>query len=67
MKIMIEITTDNTVFEDEGKGPEVARILRHLAGHVWGWSERHFEAAAPGPIDINGHSVGVVVTTESDD
>ena len=51
----LEIETDNVAFAGADKGPELARILRHVAGIV----EQDGRAADRRRVlDINGNSVG---------
>lgn len=48
----LEIDTGNAAFEDEGKGYEIARILRDLAAKVE-------NGADSGSVrDLNGNKVG---------
>lgn len=48
----IEIDTGNAAFEDEGKGYEIARILRDIADKVENGAESGIAR------DINGNKVG---------
>lgn len=54
--ITITIKTDNAAFEDSGYGPEVARILEHMAELVSDW-DGHGGLSLP-VLDLNGNKVG---------
>jgi len=63
MKIKITIETENAAFEDYGKGPEAARILRQLAEDI-----DFSDMLAAGDVrrlrDANGNTCGTFETTK---
>jgi len=56
MKLQLAIKLDNAAFEDDNRGPEIARILRKLADEFEEYGHPHFD----GLYDINGNRVGAV-------
>jgi hypothetical protein len=63
MKLKIEFSLDNSAFEDENAGSEVARILYALAGRIESYHQRDFEVDFGAAIlDINGNRIGEWVT-----
>jgi hypothetical protein len=57
MKLQLAIKLDNAAFEDDNRGPEIARILRKLADSI----ERDNGATGmAGLYDIDDNRVGAV-------
>ncbi len=62
MKLTLTIDMDNAAFESPNAGPEAARILRHVARKVDGYTGlKDFECPL---MDINGNRVGQAEVTE---
>lgn len=57
--IRIEIKTDNAAFDGESCGPELARILRDLAGRIEEYRAEEFQQGDGWrALDSNGNVVG---------